>query len=126
MENDISLVETCTFRKADGERCQAQKLLSGDLCYFHSDLVTVERADARRRGGLARHGLRGETGSYTIASPQDVLTVLVDAINAACALPNTAGRARAIGSLCQTVLKGYEVSELEGRLKSLEAKFNKK
>ena len=122
MENEISLVETCTFLKVNGERCGAQKLRGLDFCYFHAPSVIVERAEARRRGGLNRYGDRGETGSYIIRTPQDVLTILEDAINDACALGNTAGRAKTIGYLAQIVLKGFEVTELEGRLKALENK----
>jgi hypothetical protein len=122
MENEVSLIETCTFLKASGERCGAQKLRGADFCYFHAPELVDTRADARRRGGLARHGPRGEAGEYVIASPADVLGVLTDALNDTMALGNTAGRAKTIGYICQIILKGYEVTEFEGRLKALESK----
>ena len=92
-QKEISLDTRCTFIKANGERCSASKLHGSDCCYFHSSQVVVERAEARRRGGLNRYGLKNETGSYIIKSPSDVLTILEDAINEACALGNTQGRA---------------------------------
>jgi hypothetical protein len=122
MTREISSDTQCTFIKANGERCQAQKLRGSPFCYFHSPQVIVERAEARRRGGLNRHGPKGETGSYIIKSPEDVLIILEDAINDACGLDNTAGRAKAIGYLVQIILKGFEVVELESRLKALEDK----
>ncbi len=123
MENDISIPTTCTFIKKNGERCQARKLTGSDFCYFHSPQVVVARAEARRRGGLHRYGDKGETGSYVIKSSRDVLTILEDAINDVCALGNTAGRAKTIGYLCQIILKGFEVTEIENRLSALEEKI---
>lgn len=122
MKKEITIDITCSFIKKNGERCQARKLAGEEFCYFHSPQVVVERADARRRGGLRRHGDKGETGSYVIKSPQDILGILEDAINDACALENTAGRAKAIGYLAQIVLKGFESVEIEGRLTALEEK----
>ena len=120
MEESISITESCTFIKANGERCGAQKLRGSEFCYFHSPLVVVERAEARRRGGLHRYGDKGETGSYVVKSPQDVLVILEDAINDACSLPSTQGRAKAIGYLCLIILKGFETVTLDERLKALE------
>jgi len=114
---------TCSFIKANGERCHARKLRGSDYCYFHSPQVVIERAEARRRGGLHRYGDKGETGSYIIKSPQDILGILEDAINDACALGNTQGRAKTIGYLCQIILRGFEVSEHENRLKALEERI---
>jgi len=125
-EKDITISESCTYIKANGERCQAQKLRGSEYCYFHSPEVVIERAEARRRGGLNRFGPKGETGSYIIKSPSDVLTILEDAINDACALGNTSARAKTIGYLCQIILKGFEAIEIENRLKALEDKVNGK
>ncbi len=122
MKKEITIDNICTFIKKNGERCQARKLRDSDFCYFHSPQVVVERADARRRGGLRRYGVKGETGSYIIKSPQDVLTILEDAINDTLALGNSTSRAKAIGYLTQIILKGFEVTEIENRLRALEEK----
>ena len=123
MKKEITTDITCSFIKANGERCQARKLAGEEFCYFHSPQVVVERADARRRGGLRRHGDKGETGSYVIKSGRDVLTILEDAINDACGLEQTTGRAKAIGYLCQVILRGFEITEIENRLAALEEKI---
>ncbi len=122
MKKEITTDITYSFIKANGERCQARKLAGEEFCYFHSPQVVVERAEARRRGGLRRHGDKGETGSYIIKSSQDVLNILEDAINDACALENTQGRGKTLGYLCQIILKGFEVTEIENRLLALEEK----
>lgn len=122
MKKEITTDITCSFIKKNGERCQARKLTDSEFCYFHSPQVVVERAEARRRGGLHRHGGKGETGSYLIKSPRDVLTILEDAINDAVGLEQTTGRAKTIGYLCQVILRGFEVTEMENRLTALEEK----
>lgn len=126
MTEEVTIPTTCAFIKANGERCQARKLRSSPYCYFHSPEVVVERAEARRRGGLARFGDKGQTGSYVIKSPGDVLSILEDAINDTLALGNTTSRAKAIGYLAQIILKGFEVTEIENRLRALEARVYKK
>ena len=122
MGKGITIDNICTFIKKNGERCQARKLHGSDFCYFHSPQVVVERAEARRRGGLRRHGGKGETGAYVIKSGRDVLTILEDVINDTCALEQTTGRAKTIGYLCQVILRGFEVTEMENRLTALEEK----
>jgi len=123
MTEEITIPTTCSFIKKNGDHCQARRLTGEEFCYFHSPQVVVERAEARRRGGLRRHGDKGEIGSYEIKSGRDVLTILEDAINDACALENTQGRAKAIGYLCQVILRGFEVTEIENRLVALEEKI---
>ena len=123
MKKEITIDITCSFIKKNGERCQARKMAGEEFCYFHSPQVVVERADARRRGGLRRHGDKGETGSYVIKSPQDILGILEDAINDTLALGNTTSRAKAVGYLCQIILKGFEVTEIENRLTALEERI---
>ena len=122
MKSDITLNKNCNFIKKNGEQCQARRMHGSEYCYFHSPQVVVERAAARRRGGLHRYGDKGETGSYVIKSAQDVLQILEDSINDACSLENTQGKGKTIGYLCQIILKGFEVTEIENRLKALEDK----
>lgn len=126
MENEITLDTKCTFIKTNGQKCEANRLKDSPFCYFHSPEVVVARADARRRGGLARYGDKGETGSYVIKSPQDILGILEDAINDTLALGNSTSRAKTVGYLCQVILKGFEVTEIENRLRALEERVHGK
>lgn len=126
MSKEITIDPKCTFIKTNGQRCEANRLKDSPFCYFHSPKVVVERAEARRRGGFARLGDKGQTGSYIIKSPQDLLTILEDAINDTKALGNTTSRAKTLGFLCQIILKGFEVTEMENRLRVLEDRVNKK
>ena len=123
MENETSvtqITQTCSHVKVSGQRCLAARLRDSDLCFWHSPEVVTQRLEARRRGGLNRFGPRGEPGEYVISTPADILTVLEAALNDCWALPNTQGRARTIGFLCGVLLRGFEVSELDTRIRSLE------
>jgi hypothetical protein len=122
MSGEITIPTTCTFVKQSGDRCQARRLNGSTFCYFHSPGTVADRAAARRRGGRNRHAGTGAPGTYTIHAPRDVLAVLQDALNDVQGLENTHGRARTIGYLSQVILHGFEVSEIEVRLRALEAK----
>ncbi|OGO04603.1 MAG: hypothetical protein A2Y60_01855 [Chloroflexi bacterium RBG_13_54_9] len=118
-QNVITVDKRCQFIKENGERCEAKCCLGSPYCYFHHPSLSNERAVARRRGGLNRYA-RGEPGNYQIETPGDILAVLVDSLNQATALPNTAGRAKAIGYVASILLKTFELSDLHNRLRALE------
>ena len=126
MENEITSDPKCTLIKPNGKRCEANRLKGSPFCYFHSPEVVVARAEARRKGGLARYGDKGLTGSYEIKSPQDILTILEDTINDTLALGNSTSRAKTIGYLAQIILRGFEALEIENRLQALEDRVYKK
>jgi len=117
----VTISRQCEFIKAAGGRCEAKCVSDSSFCYFHHPQLVEKRTEARRRGGLHRYA-KGEPGNYLIESPGDILMVLVDSLNQATALPNTAGRAKAIGYVASILLKTFELSELHTRLAALEKK----
>ena len=113
----------CDFTKANGESCQANAVSGSTLCFWHNPANAVERAQARLKGGHNRQVRKGEGhGPYSIKSVEDVMTALNDALNDADLLENSHARSRSVGYLCQIMLKGLEVGELEARLEALEKK----
>ena len=120
----VTISRQCQFIKENGERCQAKCVSGLPWCYFHAPELVNERAAARRRGGLHRYA-KGEPGNYQIETPYDILAVLVDSLNQATALPNTAGRAKAIGYIASILLKTFELSELHNRITALENRIGK-
>ena len=120
----ITIDKRCQFIKENGERCEAKTCLGSPYCYFHHPQLVNERAAARRRGGLHRYA-KGEPGNYQIENPGDILLVLVDSLNLATALPNTAGRAKAIGYIASILLKTFELSELHNRITALENRISR-
>lgn len=115
----------CKFIKPNGKPCQAYAVLDSDYCFWHSPAMLEQRIQARKKGGLHRHVMskRVIPTNYNIKTIDDVLQILKDAVNDACLLENSQARARTIGYLCQIVIKGLEVSELESRISNLERRL---
>jgi hypothetical protein len=82
-------------------------------------------AEARRKGGAARHGRRiGPTGDnepVKLATLADVLALLERTAGDLLQLENSVSRGRALVSLAQAWADCYETSELEKRVAALEA-----
>ncbi len=111
----------CEFIKASGEPCQANALLGSTLCFTHNPANAAKRAQARRKGGHNRQTPKGEKHKpYSIASADDIMRALTDALNDVSLTENSHARARSIGYLCQILLKTLEVGEFEKRLEILE------
>lgn len=119
----------CKATTKAGKTCNGFAVGDGDFCFAHSPDRAAERADARRRGGHARHGRKlgtaatGET-VVTIATVGDILKLLEDTANDLYGLENSISRARALISLAGTATKTLEISEIEKRLEALEQRMN--
>ena len=114
----------CEFVKTNGEPCQANALPDKTLCFWHDPGNAAKRAQARKKGGHNRQTRKGENhGPYAILSVADIMTALNDALNDAALLENSHARSRSIGYICQIMLKGMEVGEIEKRLEALEQRI---
>lgn len=113
----------CKHVRGSGEPCKAYAISGSDYCFWHSPDAATIRNQARKKGGLNRRsGKRSSHGPYSIKTVHDVMRILEDTVNDACALENSHTRARTIGYLCQIAIKGLEVGELEERLYALETR----
>ena len=114
----------CKYVKGNGEPCQAGCISGSDYCYWHSPELAHKRAEARKRGGFNRQTpKRSNPGPYSIQGVDDIVKVLQDALNDACALENSHARSRTIGYLCMIALRTLEVGELEYRVRMLEERL---
>lgn len=53
----------CSATTKKGEQCKAYALADSDFCFTHDPAHAGERAQARSKGGRARHGrILGQTG----------------------------------------------------------------
>ena len=116
--------QQCKATAKSGERCQGAALPEDSFCWWHSPDKAEERADARSKGGYARHGRKiGETSDgekVLIRSAADVIPILERAVNDLLCLENSISRARTLGYLAGVVVKAYEVTDLSERLAALE------
>ena len=115
----------CTATTAKGEACRAFAMTGSEYCFHHDPAASQERAEARRKGGQARHGRRlarsGMEEPLTIRSVGDVVGLLEHTINDVLALENSLNRARTVGYLATAVVKALELAEMEERVAALEA-----
>jgi hypothetical protein len=102
--------------------------LSGsERCFNHAVETARDRAEARRKGGLAtRTPHLFEIGKdpsplRDVASVQALLETVVHETRVQ---PNGPERSRALGSLLTIALRALEVGELEERIAALEAQVH--
>lgn len=127
MEDDklITISGQCDFIKPSGQRCEAKSMVGSPFCWWHNPEVLSKRLEAQRRGGLARHGITGEPGNYSIRSPMDILQVLQDCLNEVYSLESSASKGKTIAYIAQVILRGFEATSIEERLKALEDRVYK-
>jgi len=122
----ITIRNQCEYIKEDGTRCQAVKMTDNCFCFFHDPASQAKRLDARRRGGFARHGGVKEVGTYVIRQPMDILQVLQDCLNETMSLEASAAKSKTIAYIAQVLIRGFEASEIETRLRVLEGRILEK
>lgn len=118
------MARQCTYRKEDGQICQAAPLREGEFCLMHSPEHAEDMAEARRLGGLRRRREVAVSGAYEFAGLQtvaDIRRILEIGVLDTLGLENSIARARTLAYLAMTAIKLLEVGELEQRLAALEA-----
>jgi len=114
----------CKATRRDGAPCGGYANGSG-YCFAHDPNRAGAIAEARQRGGRARHGRRvgpvGEHDPVTIGGPADLLGLLERAVNDALELENSISRARTLGYIAGVYATIWTGTELERRVAALEA-----
>src|SRR5437016_14241117 len=105
----------CEYVKADGQPCQANAMISSNLCFFHDPSRTQERAAARKAGGIerTRHAvvLPSDTPDVELMSATQLARLLAETINQV-----RRGQLDAVGQLVFLLMKAHDAIRLEGRL----------
>ena len=123
------MASTCSFVKANGERCRAAPLRGSSLCYWHDPSVARERAEARRLGGLRRRREKATSQVFDwggLENVEEIRRVLEVAVIDTLGLDNSPARSRTLGYLASLSLKALEVGELEERVAALEQAVHKR
>jgi hypothetical protein len=120
---------TCEALRRDGEPCRSWTVSGSRFCLAHDPARAAQIAEARRRGGKARHGRRigttGEVVHVELAGPGDVLKLLERAVNDALEAENSLSRARVVGYLGSVYAEIWKTTELERRLSVLEVRMTR-
>jgi len=112
----------CASTNERGERCKMPPLRGADRCWVHDLSVRRERLEASARGG--RNGRRSRpapVGAGAIESADDVLSVIERELSLLSIVDVSAGRARAVATLCRVALDALSAGDIENRLQALEA-----
>lgn len=112
----------CEANNKDGEKCKAFANESG-FCFMHDTSKGIERAIARRNGGLATkkpHYADAERLPDSIRKIEDVFIVLDYALSETVGLDNSINRGRLLVSIAHGFIEALKIGELEKRLEAIE------
>ena len=121
MESEGHMPRTCSATRKDGRPCQAPVFDSDATeCFAHAPGRASERAEARRRGGAGRSSIARleRRRSVRLGTVLSRLESALDGVESGKLTPAQGG---AIAALSRALVAVYEISELEGRLATLEA-----
>ena len=118
------LKRSCAAINQSREPCRQPPLHDGQFCFWHDPEHAQAAADARRLGGQRRKREGTLSGAFEFSGlegPQDLKRILEIATYDALSLENSIARVRALIALVQAGARLFEVTELEDRLRALEA-----
>ncbi len=112
----------CRHKMPDGSACQANANASSGYCFFHDPNKEAERQAAQRAGGLRNRAavLPPQTPDFELRTTKDVITLLAMTINQVRRGEIDSRVSNAIGYLAATLLRAFEVGNLEQRVSDLE------
>lgn len=113
-------MKKCQFVKSDGQECMAHPMKDSDFCFTHNPEMEAERRLAVSNGGSAPRKAYEALPEVKIQNAKDVATLLSMTISEVRAGTVELRVANCIGYLSGHLLKAFEISDLEGRLKEVE------
>lgn len=112
--------QKCQHLKQNRARCEAWAMTDSELCFRHNPETKEERVLASARGGMTPKKNGHPLPPMEIGKPQDVVFLLADTINQVRAGEIDTRVANCLGVLSGHLIKAMEVSELEGRVETIE------
>ena len=123
MSNQKTTKAQCKAFTISGKPCGMKPISGKQYCFNHSPQHGRARAEARKRGGEARHTPHfAQAGTLpakveTLAEANGILTyTLAEVIG----MDNSIARARVLLALFDSFVKSFEIGELEKRIAALE------
>ena len=121
-----STAQRCEASTKAGARYANYACTGSTFCFAHDPARSVERKEARSKGGRARHGRRladlGTGEPVRVDGLADVCELLARELGALLTLEVSVSRARAVGYLASVLASVYKDTELETRIRALEAR----
>ena len=112
----------CEFIKDNGEKCEAHAIKDSEFCYFHNpDISDEEKREARSNGGKTKAlTLKEPLPALALVKPADTILLIADTIRRVRAGTLDIRTANCLGFLSDKLLKAFEVSKLNDRVKIIE------
>ena len=118
----------CEFIKTNGVKCEAHAIKGSEFCYFHNpDISDEEKREAQSNGGKTKAlTLKEPLPELVLAEPADTVLLIADTISRVRAGKLDIRTANCLGFLSDKLLKAFEVSQLNSRVKITERVIQKK
>jgi len=100
--------------------CKAPRMKDSEFCYFHNPAIADQRRRSQSRGG--RRAKLAE-GPMELKTLEDIAAILTKTINRLLLADISTNKARTIGYLSNILANVIEKSDIERRLRVLEAKI---
>jgi len=110
----------CVKKLSNDERCGANAMKNSDYCFLHNPDMEEERKMAIIKGGLAPKAETLNLQPVDVKNTEDVVSLLVEALNKVRGGEMNIKMGRGIGYLCSQLLKAIELSSLEKRIQFIE------
>jgi hypothetical protein len=119
------MAKHCKAKTKSGQPCRMKPIGGGDYCFTHSPGTRRAQAEARKKGGQARHTPHFADPVILPAKVEtlpDAHQILTYTLAEVAGMDNSIGRARVLLALFDSFVKSFEIGELEQRIAALEAR----
>jgi len=128
MHSGPTTAKRCQAITKGGKPCEAPALAGSTFCWHHDPARAADRAQARSKGGKARHGrairhIMDDAPPAALQTPEDALCVLEHALAVALALEPSYRQVQALVSVALAAVKVHEAGELSQRIMALEQRL---
>lgn len=115
----------CRFKKSNGNRCGANAMQEGNLCFTHNPVMKEAKKAATSKGGSASRRNHRPVGAIEINTNKDVVVLLAQTINEVRQGTIEVRVANCIFYGSGQLIKAFEVADLEERVVHLEERAAK-
>lgn len=118
----------CSFKKDNGELCNANAMSGGEFCYFHNPAISdEEKREAQSNGGKTKAlTLKEPLPELALAKPDDAIMLIADTISRVRAGTLDIRTANCLGFLSDKLLKAFEICRLNDRVEIIEQVIRRK
>ncbi len=115
-------MKQCTATRANGQRCKAQVLTDGELCFIHNPANQDRIAQARRKGGKNK-GTAARAQKRMPREVREIVAIVEAAMGGVLQVKISPSQAHAVASLAGAWVRLHEIGELALELEEIKAQL---